>query len=211
MSAPTPVGELLRRVAGRTSGPELHRCDLCALPLAQGHEHLVEPRSAKTLCACQACSILFPSTASTRYKRVPRRVRRLDGFDGSGELWAALSIPVSMAFLVPSSVSNGVVAVYPSPGGPTPEPVDPNAWRRVVEAHPAVGELEADVEALLVDRREQRREAYLAPIDRCYELVGLVRIRWRGMTGGPDVRSAIDGFFEKLRGATNSNGEVGRV
>jgi hypothetical protein len=199
VSARGPVGEILRRVAGRPAGGGAQSCDLCATALEEGHEHLLETGTARLLCACRACSILFPSTARPRFKRVPRRVRRLGGFDDSGELWAALSIPVGMAFFVPASEPRGVIAVYPSPGGPTPAQVDPDSWRRVVEAEPAVGELEADVEALLVDRRDARREAYLAPIDRCYELVGLVRVNWKGLSGGPGVRSALDRFFERLR------------
>jgi hypothetical protein len=35
-------------------------------------------------------------------------------------------------------------------------------------------------------------------IDVCFELVGLVRTHWRGLTGGADVRRELDAFFTRL-------------
>jgi hypothetical protein len=58
--------------------------------------------------------------------------------------------------------------------------------------------LEADVEALLVNRLGRGRACYLAPIDVCYHLVGLVRARWRGLSGGDDVHEEIARFFDAL-------------
>jgi hypothetical protein len=37
------------------------------------------------------------------------------------------------------------------------------------------------------------------PVDRCYQLVGIIRQRWRGFTGGNDVWEAIRAFFDDLR------------
>jgi hypothetical protein len=37
------------------------------------------------------------------------------------------------------------------------------------------------------------------PIDRCYELVGVIRTRWKGFGGGPDAWTEIDRFFDDLR------------
>ena len=42
------------------------------------------------------------------------------------------------------------------------------------------------------------REHWLVPIDDCYELVGLIRSRWRGFGGGEEVWAAIDRFFDDL-------------
>jgi hypothetical protein len=36
------------------------------------------------------------------------------------------------------------------------------------------------------------------PIDECYGLVGLIRTRWRGLSGGKEVWLEIDDFFEDL-------------
>jgi hypothetical protein len=42
------------------------------------------------------------------------------------------------------------------------------------------------------------REHWIVPIDDCYELVGLIRSRWRGFGGGEEVWAAIHGFFDDL-------------
>ena len=49
---------------------------------------------------------------------------------------------------------------------------------------PGAGNMEDDVEALLVNRIGHARgfsnpEYYLAPIDECFKLVGLIRSRWQ--------------------------------
>ena len=43
---------------------------------------------------------------------------------------------------------------------------------------------EPDVEALLVNRVGAVREYFIVPIDECYKLVGLIRLHWRGLSGG---------------------------
>ena len=58
--------------------------------------------------------------------------------------------------------------------------------------------IEADIEALLVYRRKGAEEAWVVPVDVCYELVGRIRRRWRGFDGGADVHAEIDGFFANL-------------
>jgi hypothetical protein len=59
--------------------------------------------------------------------------------------------------------------------------------------------MEPDVEALLVNRVETKREYYLAPIDVCFELIGLIRVHWRGLAGGEMVWAEIDKFFSRLQ------------
>ena len=58
--------------------------------------------------------------------------------------------------------------------------------------------MEPDVEALLVNRARGARGHWLVPIDDCYALVGLIRTRWRGLTGGKDVWEEIGRFFTTL-------------
>ena len=41
---------------------------------------------------------------------------------------------------------------------------------------------------------------YRVGIDRCYELVGLVRTHWRGFSGGQAVWDEIGRFFAGLKG-----------
>jgi hypothetical protein len=59
-----------------------------------------------------------------------------------------------------------------------------------------------NVEALLVNRTSQHREHFIVPIDECYKLVGLIRLKWHGLSGGGEVRREIDQFFESLRTRT---------
>jgi hypothetical protein len=72
------------------------------------------------------------------------------------------------------------------------------AWAQLVAGNPILAALEPDIEALLVNRVKGAREYYLAPIDRCYALVGLIRTKWRGLSGGDEAWKAIDGFFAGL-------------
>jgi hypothetical protein len=48
------------------------------------------------------------------------------------------------------------------------------------------------------------------PVDRCYELVGIVRQSWVGFHGGADVWSRVEAFFAELdreAGAVDRSGE----
>jgi hypothetical protein len=42
-------------------------------------------------------------------------------------------------------------------------------------------------------------EYFVVPIDVCYRLVGLIRIHWRGLSGGTEVWQEIGKFFTELR------------
>ena len=42
-------------------------------------------------------------------------------------------------------------------------------------------------------------EYYIAPIDQCYRLTGIIRMEWRGFSGGEAVWRAVDGFFDSLK------------
>ena len=181
----------------------VERCELCSAALAHQHPHLVEPASRKLICACESCAILFDSQAG-KYKRVPRRVRYLPDFRLSEAQWESLMIPINMAFLFRSTPAGKVVALYPSPAGPTESLLALEAWSEIERENPILEELESDVEALLVNRVSRARdgleaEYYLAPIDECYKLTGLIRARWRGLSGGAEVWEGIREFFAELK------------
>ena len=171
---------------------------MCSNPLAADHPHLIEPLSRKLACACEACAILFSGSAETRYRRVPRRVRSLPDFRLTDAGWDGLLIPIGLAFFFHSSPAGRVVAVYPSPAGPTESLLDLGAWEGVVRDNPVLGEMEPDTEALLVNRVGDARAYYLVPIDECYKLVGLIRARWSGLSGGSEVWEEIGRFFAAL-------------
>jgi hypothetical protein len=114
--------------------------------------------------------------------------------------WDSLLIPTGLAFFFNSTPENRVIAMYPSPAGPTESLLALESWDDIVKANPALEEMEPDVEALLVNR-VGRDDAgyYLAPIDECYKLVGIIRARWRGLGGGSEVWEEISAFFAGLK------------
>ena len=92
-----------------------------------------------------------------------------------------------------SSAAERVVAFYPGPMGATESLLGLEAWQALEAANPVLARMEPDVEALLI-RGADRGNAFschLVPIDTCYELVGRLRLLWRGFDGGSEVRAAI--------------------
>src|ERR1700677_3925148 len=179
----------------------VERCELCGLPLATEHRHLVELATQRLVCSCEACGLLFSGQA-TKYRRVPLRFLLLQDFALSDAQWDSLLIPINMAFFFQNTPRDRAVAIYPSPAGPMESLLDLSSWSELVAANPALRTMEPDVEALLVDRinrntpqagghERQGAEAgpryFLVPIDACYKLVGLIRAHWRGLSGGQGV------------------------
>jgi len=112
--------------------------------------------------------------------------------------WESFSLPIQLAFFYHDSAANKVVALYPSPGGATESLLPIASWESVTRDNPILRELQPDVEALLVNRLKDAREYYLAPIDICFELVGLIRMHWRGFSGGDKVWQEMEGYFTRL-------------
>ena len=83
--------------------------------------------------------------------------------------------------------------------GATESLLDLADWEELVSRNPVLAGLQPDVEALLVNRTKGAREHWLVPVDRCYELVGLIRTHWKGFGGGTDVWAEVAAFFERLR------------
>jgi hypothetical protein len=201
----------LRRLAQRQTeaAAELEeRCELCGTPLPESHRHLLDLASRQLLCACRACSTLFDHRAAggSHYRLVPDRRLRLDGFALSEQVWDELRIPVDMAFFFRNSAEDRVVAFYPGPMGATESHLSLSAWSEIETANPVLSTMQPDVEALLVNRVKGARRHWLVPIDDCYRLVAVIRLRWRGFTGGKDVWLQIDRFFETLDGRARATG-----
>ena len=72
------------------------------------------------------------------------------------------------------------------------------AWQSIVEDNPRLDDLQPEVESLLVNRLWGRHLYYLVPIDQCYRLNGLVRLHWRGLSGGSGVWDAVEHYFDRL-------------
>lgn len=180
----------LRRLVPRAD--EAEHCGFCRQPLASRHEHLIDPRTRRIVCSCQACAILFDHPAA-QYKRVPKEIRFLPDYEISDADWEALRIPIGIAFFLRQSVDRAasrLAAYYPSPAGPVESLLPIDSWNELESLRP-------DVEALLVNRAA--RECFVLPIDECYRLVGLMRTHWRGLSGGAEVWREIQLFFEEMK------------
>lgn len=188
---------------------EAEYCELCSRPIPPSHAHLVEPARHRLICVCQGCDMLLGDREDRRYVRVPREGRRLADFRLSDAEWDALGIPIGLAFFFYSTPEGRVLALYPGPAGPTESLLTLDAWSGLAAHNPALTRMQPDVEALLVNRVNGAKEYYVAPIDRCYALVGIIRTHWRGLSGGPSAWEAIDGFFASLRRPTNGSGVFG--
>jgi hypothetical protein len=183
------VGERAARV---------ERCELCGTQIDREHAHLFEPDTRHLLCTCPPCALLFASREARRYRRVPRDVTRLRDFHLSDVQWEGFQIPINLAFFVRSSRTGRWFAMYPGPAGATESTLDLETWDEIAGENPELERLEDDVEALLVNRMNAARGCYRVPIDRCYQLVGLIRSRWHGTRGRDGAHEAIAHFFAAL-------------
>jgi hypothetical protein len=186
----------------------VEHCELCSMGLAQEHPHLVELFSRRILCACDACAMLFDGMENAKYKRVARRAEYLANFEITDAQWESLFIPINMAFFSYSSLEGRVIALYPSPAGAVESLLPLEAWNELAESNRALKRMLPDIEALLVNRVGHSRgltsaEYYIAPIDECYKLVGLIRANWKGLSGGTEVWAEIGNFFSKLRSSAD--------
>ena len=188
----------------RPASRAVEHCELCSAELRPDHPHLVELASRQLVCACEACAMLFDSLERSKYKRVPRRIEFLSGFAISDAQWDSLCIPINLAFFLRSSIEGRTIALYPSPAGAVESSLTLEAWNTIIDRNPLLQHLQSDVEALLVNRfgrpgESELAEYYIAPIDECYKLVGLIRANWKGLSGGTEVWTEVAHFFDRLR------------
>ncbi len=198
---PKEAGEFpAGRFGRRTEATPGARCEMCGAEIPADHCHVVNVESRKLLCTCRPCYLLFTheGAAQGKYRAVGERYLYDPAFGLSAAQWEELQIPVGLAFFFFHSGLGRWVAFYPSPGGATESLLELGAWAEVLRANPAFDPVSPDVEAVLVRRVGEGFEAYLVPIDACYELVGRVRRSWRGFGGG-EVWAEIDGFLDRLR------------
>jgi hypothetical protein len=197
--AVTRLRELARAggAAPRSSRPPDERCDLCRTTVPDDHRHLLHLSERRIVCACEACWALHSGDAE--YRPTGMRTLWLQEFVCDDATWASLSIPIGLAFFMLSTASDSVVAFYPSPAGATESELPLDAWDGLVRDNPVLGRLDADGEALAVNRLTDPPQYAILPIDRCYELVGLVRTRWEGISGGDALTEAVPGFFARMR------------
>jgi hypothetical protein len=174
---------------------------MCGTELGGEHRHVVALDDRAIRCVCRPCGLLFaPAGAGGRRIRVvPERCLTDPAHRIADGDWDALGIPVLPVFLFVNSDLGRVVACYPSPAGATESLLDLDGWTGLLQAYPLLRMPVADVEAVYVTRADAGLEAYLVPIDACFEVVGLVRLRWRGLDGGDLVRQTMATFLQALR------------
>ena len=202
-SGDTLQASRLRQLAQRRreAAPEPdERCELCGAPIPPEHRHLLDLEARELMCACRACTVLFDRGAAGggHYRLVPDRRLRISGFELDDVMWEELRIPVEMAFFFRSSTEGRVMAFYPGPMGATESLLALEGWAALEAANPVLSSMEPDVEALLVNRARGADSHWLVPIDECYSLVGTIRTRWKGLSGGKEVWEEIARFFDTL-------------
>lgn len=172
---------------------------MCGTPVESRHGHVVDTEHRSLMCACRACYLLFtrPAAGAGKYRAVPDRYLNDTDHPFTSAEWDALGIPVNSAFFLASD--NGTAAFYPSPAGATECLLDLNAWERLATEHPMLATVEPEVEAILIRGTDAGVECFLVPIDACYQLVGTVRVYWKGFDGGQEAHEHIDAFFDNIR------------
>jgi hypothetical protein len=193
---------------GDPSDAQYERCEMCGVLIADQHSHVVHLEHRSLLCTCRPCALLFTErgAARGRYRAVPDRYLRDPALQVTELQWNELQIPVRMAFFFHNSDMGKTLAFYPSPAGATESLLPMDAWRDGLGASSLGSQLEPDVEALLVRHGSRggsedsaaQTACLLVPIDICYELVGLVRMYWKGFDGGSEAWDRIDQFFAGL-------------
>jgi hypothetical protein len=173
------------------------RCDLCETTVPPDHRHMLNTYERQIVCVCESCWALRSGDAE--FRPTGNRTLWLEDFQLPEEIWAQFRIPIGLAFFMNSSVTNCVVAMYPSPAGATESELHFETWNRLAAMNPVLEHLEPDAEALIVNRTSDPPAYAIAPIDRCYMLVGLVKAAWEGISGGAGVEAAIEEYFEDLR------------
>jgi uncharacterized protein DUF5947 len=172
-------------------------CELCPIGIGEDHRHLLHLVERRIVCVCETCWSL--RSGDPEFRPPGSRTLWLEDFAMADEIWAAFQIPIGLAFLMRSSVSGTIVALYPSPVGATESELDLTAWDALCEANPILDQMEPDAEALIVNRTADEHQYAIVPVDQCYRMVGLVKSRWEGITGGRGVEKAVAEFFERVR------------
>jgi hypothetical protein len=199
--APVPSGPT---ASARFSSQE--RCDICNTTIPDDHRHMLHLVDRRIICSCEACWALHSGDAE--YRPTGMRTVWLADFACDDATWAAFQIPIGLAFLMRSTVTGTVVAFYPSPAGATESELSLEAWASLVEANPVLEHLEADAEALVVNRISDPPQYAIVPIDQCYALVGLIKSRWEGISGGSAIERAVPEFFAAIRSRAVPASEV---
>jgi hypothetical protein len=182
---------------GAVRSPDTEVCDICGVGIPEDHRHLLHLLERRIVCSCESCWAMRSGEGD--YRPTGNRTVWLPDLDVPDDLWASFQIPIGLAFFMSSTVTECVVAMYPSPAGATESELHFESWSRMCALNPELGGLEPDIEGLVVNRLSDPPAYAIAPIDRCYALTGVVKASWEGISGGAGVEEAVSRFFEALR------------
>jgi hypothetical protein len=130
---------------------------------------------------------------------VPERVLALARFELDDALWDRFDLPVELAFFHRTGAGDRIVVHYPGALGAVESGLGTDDWAELEARNPVLLTLEPEVEALLVNRTVVPAVYWIAPLDICYALVGVIRRHWKGLGGGEVVWEEVARFFEALR------------
>jgi hypothetical protein len=194
---PVRLDAAVNGAAAPDRGPDVEVCDLCGITVPADHRHLLHLVERRIVCSCEACWAMRSGEGD--YRPTGNRTLWLPGLQIPDDLWAGFQIPIGLAFFMSSTVTECVVAMYPSPAGATESELHFESWSRMIELNPLLRDLEPDIEGLIVNRLSDPPMYAIAPIDRCYALTGAIKATWEGISGGTGVEHAVTKFFEGLR------------
>ncbi len=203
-AARTPARPAASPARAGAPEPAAERCDLCGLGIPEDHRHLIQLAERRIVCSCEACWAMRSGEGD--YRPVGSRTVALPDLELPDDLWASFQVPIGLAFFMHSTVTDCVVAMYPSPAGATESELHFESWSRMCELNPVLAELEPDIEGLIINRLSEPPVYVIAPIDRCYGLTGAVKATWEGISGGTGVERAVTRFFEDLEAQATRNG-----
>jgi hypothetical protein len=186
------------RALERFVRPTPERCQRCESALSARHRHAFDDAERSLVCICAACA-QFESGAPGRFRLVPEAARGASSWTPDDAAWRALGVPKGLVFFVYHSARACWVAHLPTPFGAMQASISLDAAAALAAGNTLVRGIEPDVEALLVRHwRGRPCQCYAVPIDICYELVAIMRGKFRGCNGRHAIEEKVAEFFADL-------------
>ncbi len=198
-----PLGVLarIRQSQPRERPRPGERCEMCATPIPDDHDHVVDLEQRSLQCTCRGCYLLFApeGAGGSRYRAVPDRFLSFPDFALSPGQWDGLQIPVSVAFFFLNSTLERVAAFYPGPAGATESLLSLDTWDEVVAANPGLATLAARCRGVPRPLRPRRRCGRVLP-----------RADRRLLRAGRPAPSALARLRRRARGPRGAGGVLRR-
>ena len=177
---------------------------MCAEPIGEQHQHVVDLDSRGADVHLPACYLLF--TAEGAAAALPRRARPLPVLPGlrarrpaSGTSWRSRSGWRSSSATRCWAGRSPSTRARPGPPSPSCRSAPGTRSSPPTRARHCSRPTSRRCWSGRPDRAGEPAEAATSSRStRCYELVGALRLVWRGFDGGQEARAALDAFFADL-------------